>query len=122
MVPAVEILVDDEGCYDFLMSYIKSLTDSKIIAHFTNILVHYADNYIRTPAICTIFNELYQKADGVSIMKLNYIFLPIVSDLLISLKTPQLICTFIAKADELTLMSLVDILCSHLLYHLVLQK
>lgn len=122
MTAAAEILVEDEGCYDFLMSYIKSLTDSKVITHLTNILVPFADHYIRAPAICSIFNELYQKAEGVSVMKLNYIFLPIVSDLLISLKTPQLISTFIAKADELTLMSLVDILCSHLFHHLVLQK
>lgn len=122
MRSAAEIMVDDEGCYEFLASYIRALTDAKTIADLIDSLVLFVDQHHRTPAICSIFNELYLKADGVSLVKLNYIFLPIVSDLLISLKTTQLISTFVAKADELTLISLVDILCCHLLHHLVLQQ
>jgi hypothetical protein len=122
LTAAVEVMVEDDACYDFIGSYIKSLTDGRVVAHMANLLTNYADLYIRTPNICLIFNDLYLKADYVTTMKLNYIFLPIVSDLLISLNTSQLISTFVTKSDELTLMSLVDILCSHILHHMVLQK
>lgn len=122
MIVAVEVLVEDDACYDFIASYVKSLTSEKVVGNLANVLSNYADLYIRFPAICKLFNDLYLKADRVTIMKLNYIFLPIVSDLLISLNTSPLISTFVAKADDLTLMSLVDILCSHILHHMVLQK
>lgn len=122
MTAAVKVMIEDEACYEFISAYIRSLTDGRVVAHMANVLTNYADLYIRTPSVCLIFNDLYLKADHVTTLKLNYIFLPIVSDLLISLNTSQLISTFIAKADDLTLMSLVDILCSHILHHMVLQK
>ena len=78
--------------------------------------------YIRQPRICTLYEEIYRKADAFLLVRLNHVFLPVISDLLITHNNSSLISVFIEKADDLSLLSIIDMLKSHLLYNLVLQK
>ena len=122
MAETTEVLVEDEASYDFLLPYIRSLTEARAVSRYSGILLNYVHYYIRQPRICSLFEELFRLADQALLFRLNQVFLPVVCDLLITQSNASLISTFIEKADDLSLLSIVEMLRNHILYNLVLQK
>lgn len=122
MAESTEILADDQASYDFMLSYIRSLTEAKVISKYTGVLLNYVNYYIKQHRICNLFEELYRKADATLLLRLNHVFLPVICDLLITQNSASLIAVFIEKADDLSLLSIVDMLRNHILYNFVLQK
>lgn len=122
MAESTEVLAEDEASYDYLLTYIKTLTDAKVIGRYTAVLLNFINLYTRQPRICNLYEELYRKADSILLIRLNHVFLPVISDLLITQNNSSLITAFIEKADDLSLLSIVDMLRNHILYNMVLQK
>lgn len=122
MAESVEVLAEDEASYDFLLSYIRSLTEAKVISRYAGVMLNFVNVYIKQPRICSLYEELYRKADAALLLRLNHVFLPVVCDLLVTQNNSSLISVFIEKADDLSLLSVVDMLRNHILYNFVLQK
>lgn len=122
MAECSEVLAEDEASYDFLSSYIRSLTEPKVIARYTGVLLNFVNYYIKQPRICNLYEELFRKADPALLLRLNHVFLPVICDLLITQNNSSLITVFIEKADDQSLLSVVEMLRNYILYNIVLQK
>jgi hypothetical protein len=85
-------------------------------------LITQVNLYIKHPRICSLFEELYRKAEPGLLVRLNHVFLPMICDLLITQNNSSLITAFVERADDLSLLSIVDMLRNRILYNIVLQK